>query len=199
MYTHDENEQSANRISIWSVSEGDLRLYSIVFPALWAIITAFHIFFGIDWQKEGWIGGIDKFLLETGILGVSAAVLGMILLVLRRIVMVLFDWPSKRERAVRRAFEAGRQAEREEREARRQAEIIPDADIFEVQIIASDNSIRAQRQFDNLSDAKFEAEQERVAEGDTVQVVHFVNVDNLTLVRDVFRLEQGSWYKRLVE
>ena len=48
MYTHDENEQSANRISIWSVSEGDLRLYSIVFPALWAIITAFHIFFGID-------------------------------------------------------------------------------------------------------------------------------------------------------
>ena len=113
--------------------------------------------------------------------------------------MVLFDWPSKRERAVRRAFEAGRQAEREEREARRQAEIIPDADIFEVQIIASDNSIRAQRQFDNLSDAKFEAEQERVAEGDTVQVVHFVNVDNLTLVRDVFRLEQGSWYKRLVE
>ena len=196
MYTHDENEQSANRISIWSVSEGDLRLYSIVFPALWAIITAFHIFFGIDWQKEGWIGGIDKFLLETGILGVSAAVLGMILLVLRRIVMVLFDWPSKRERAVRRAFEAGRQAERE---ARRQAEIIPDADIFEVQIIASDNSIRAQRQFDNLSDAKFEAEQERVAEGDTVQVVHFVNVDNLTLVRDVFRLEQGSWYKRIVE
>ena len=173
MYTHDENEQSANRISIWSVSEGDLRLYSIVFPALWAIITAFHIFFGIDWQKEGWIGGIDKFLLETGILGVSAAVLGMILLVLRRIVMVLFDWPSKRERAVRRAFEAGRQAEREEREARRQAEIIPDADIFEVQVIASDNSIRAQRQFDNLSDAKFEAEQERVAEGDTVQVVAF--------------------------
>ena len=158
-----------------------------------------YILFGIDWQKEGWIGGIDKFLLETGILGVSAAVLGMILLVLRRIVMVLFDWPSKRERAVRRAFEAGRQAEREEREARRQAEIIPDADIFEVQIIASDNSIRAQRQFDNLSDAKFEAEQERVAEGDTVQVVHFVNVDNLTLVRDVFRLEQGSWYKRLVE
>ena len=202
MYARDENDQSANRVSIWSVSEEDLRLYSVIFPFLWLIFTAYHAFFGIDWQTDGWIGGIDKFLLDTGILGVSAAVIGMILLVARRVVMVLFDWPSKRERAVRRAYEAGKQAAREEQEAqreRREKAITPDTETFEVQVIASDNSVHGQRRFDNLADAKSWVERQHAEESDTVQVVHFMKFEELMVVRDVFRFERGNWYQRLVE
>ena len=111
--------------------------------------------------------------------------------------MVLFDWPSKRERAVRRAYEAGKQAAREELEAQREKAITPDADIFETQVIAPDNAIHGQRQFSSLADAKSWIEQGHIQEDDTAQVVHFIKVDDVVLVRDVFRFERGNWYQRL--
>ena len=109
--------------------------------------------------------------------------------------MVLFDWPSKRERAVRRAYEAGKRAGLEEREAQREKAITPDADIFETQVIAPGNATHGKRQFGSLADAKSWIEQGHIQEGDTAQVVHFIRVNDVVLVRDVFRFERGNWYQ----
>lgn len=105
--------ESSDRVSIWSVDRDDLNFFSYVFPIAVAFNCLYYLVIMVNWAMVGWLAGTGQFLLAVGALGVSAATISLITMVIRRVIMVLFDWPSKRERTRRKALEEGRAEGRE--------------------------------------------------------------------------------------
>ena len=87
----------SERESIWSVSQDDLRLYSILFPSFWLAGVIYYAIFISEWDA-GWATVIGQLVIGIGAVGVSAAVLSMMVLAGRRLTMVLFDWTTKAEK-----------------------------------------------------------------------------------------------------
>lgn len=98
--------ERGGRESIWSISKDDLKIYSILFPCIWLVETIFYTWKIVPWDK-GWVEVIGELILNVGILGVSSAVLSMMVLAGWRFGMVLFDWPSKVKREREKALKTG--------------------------------------------------------------------------------------------
>ncbi len=88
-----------NRESIWSVSRNNLALYSILFPAIWLAGMVYVVgFVAAPWRGQE---SLLSLLAYTGTMGISSAVLSLMILAGKDLVMVLFDWANKARRKAR--------------------------------------------------------------------------------------------------
>lgn len=97
-----------DRVSIWSVSRADLRWFSVLFPSLWAVGTLYYAAFRASWNDPA--NAVYSALYNADI-GLSAAVLALMVIVGKAVIVVLFDWPI---RAKEKSREEGRQETRQE-------------------------------------------------------------------------------------
>ncbi len=90
------------RESIWSISSENLRLYSVLFPLFWIAGTTYYAIYMIPWPA-GWIVVTGHLMMNIGIIGVSSAVLSMMVIAGKEAIMTLFDWRKQlEERKIRR-------------------------------------------------------------------------------------------------
>ena len=88
------------RIAIWSVFEEDQRLYSWLFPTLWLVGVSYHAwlrFIALDFPDGEFALAVSQFVMDIGIVGLSAAVMALMCIAARRAAMALFDWPNKQK------------------------------------------------------------------------------------------------------
>ncbi len=88
------------RVAIWSVFEEDQRLYSWLFPSLWLAGVSYHAwlrFIALESPDGEFALTVSQFVMDIGIVGLSAAVMALMCIAARRVVMVLFDWPNKQK------------------------------------------------------------------------------------------------------
>ena len=103
-----ETESRRGRVPIWSVLEEDQRLYSWLFPGLWLAGTLYHAYLRFRIEPESHILlTVGEFTKDMGIVGLSAAIVALMLIAGRRFMMALFDW-GNREKTRRIARAEGR-------------------------------------------------------------------------------------------
>ncbi len=95
------------RVSIWTVTRQDQRVYSWLFPVTWGSGLAVYVLAGPPPTVEGWLSTLERTILGIGTVGISAAVLSMILLAAWRFTLALFDWPKKIDRVREQALTEG--------------------------------------------------------------------------------------------
>ena len=102
-----EREDYPYRESIWSVSRTNLNLYSVLFPVLWLAGTVYMVVFVLEpWRNPTQI--LPSLFVYMGTIGISSAVLSLMIVAGKDFVMVLFDWANKaREKARREGYEEG--------------------------------------------------------------------------------------------
>ena len=85
-----------NRVPIWSVLDEDQRWYAWLFPGIWLLETLYHAYlrFRVD-PEESLVLTIGEFTKDIGIVGLSAAILALMIIAARRLGMALFDWANK--------------------------------------------------------------------------------------------------------
>ncbi len=116
-----ETDPRRERVPIWSVLEEDQRLYSWLFPCLWLAGTLYHAYLRFWIEPESHILlTVGEFTKDTGIVGLSAAIVALMLIAGRRFTMALFDWGNRsktleqgRAEGREQGREQGRTAERE--------------------------------------------------------------------------------------
>ena len=106
------------RESIWSVSESERRWYSALFPVVLLVSVLYYAIYIIPWH-EGTSKGVGILMLSFGALGVSSAILSMVLVAGGKTMVISVEWLHDKVKERRAAREAAREAE----EAARQAEI----------------------------------------------------------------------------
>ena len=106
------------RESIWSVSESERRWYSALFPIVLLISVLYYAIYVILWH-EGTVKGVGILMLSFGALGVSSAILSMVLVAGGRTMVISVEWLYDKVKERRAEREAARQAA----EAARQAEM----------------------------------------------------------------------------
>ena len=117
-----ETESRRGRVPIWSVLEEDQRLYSWLFPGLWLAGTLYHAYLRFRIEPESHILlTVGEFTKDMGIVGLSAAIVALMLIAGRRFTMALFDWGNREKtRRLARAeglAEGRTEGRAEEREA----------------------------------------------------------------------------------
>ncbi len=102
-----EREDYSYRESIWSVSRANLNLYSTLFPVFWLAGTAYMVVFVLKpWNDPA--QALPTLLMYIGSMGISSAVLSLMIVAGKDFVMVLFDWANKaRAKARREGLEEG--------------------------------------------------------------------------------------------
>ena len=113
---------SSDRESIWSVRQDDLKRFSILFPSSWAVGFIYESrqveqwlevcwcrSWGCIWLNSRSIGDTLLRLLteEAGTVGLSAAIVALMLIAGRRASMALFDWGYDRVTRLKRVREEG--------------------------------------------------------------------------------------------
>ncbi len=96
---------TGSRHPIWSVSEDDQEWFAVLFPVLWLSGTVYYALLMVSWEDVP--VAIGKMIVSIGGIGLSAAVLSLMVIAGKGLVMVLFDWANK-------AREKSRQKGREE-------------------------------------------------------------------------------------
>lgn len=101
------------RVAIWSVLEEDQQLYAVLFPSLWLVGTLYHAYlrFWVGSEPEDsqrLVFTIIEFITDIGIVGLSAAILALMLIAARRAIMALFDW-ANRDKTRAAGIEEGRE------------------------------------------------------------------------------------------
>ena len=109
---------ASGRESIWSVSESERRWYSALFPFVLLISVLYYAIYIIPWH-EGTSKGVGILMLSFGALGVSSAILSMVLVAGGKTMVISVEWLHDKVKERRAAREAAREAE----EAARQAEM----------------------------------------------------------------------------
>ena len=108
-----ETDPRPGRVPIWSVLEEDQRLYSWLFPSLWLVGTLYHAYLRFRIEPESHILlTVGEFTKDTGIVGLSAAIVALMLIAGRRFIMALFDW-GNRSKTLEQGRAEGITAERE--------------------------------------------------------------------------------------
>ena len=104
-----EREDYSYRESIWSVSRANLNLYSTLFPVFWLAGTVYMVVFVLKpWNDPA--QALPTLLMYIGSVGISSAVLSLMIVAGKDFVMVLFDWANKaRAKARREGLEEGLQ------------------------------------------------------------------------------------------
>ncbi len=114
--------QDTERESIWSVRKDDLAWYSVLFPLLWLLGTVYY-FLSIILRHEELSDAIDMLIVKIGVVGLSSAVLSLMILAGKRgLVVPLFNWYADREAKRKQRSEQDRQQGRAEGQAEGQAE-----------------------------------------------------------------------------
>ena len=91
-----ETDTRRGRVPIWSVLEEDQRLYSWLFPGLWLAGTLYHAYLRFRIEPESHILlTVGEFTKDMGIVGLSAAIVALMLIAGRRFAMALFDWGNR--------------------------------------------------------------------------------------------------------
>ena len=113
--------EDEGRYSIWSVSEEDKQLFSIMFPSLWLAGMAFRVVWAIPWS-DGLAGAIDRLIDSVFAVAFASASLSLMILAGKAGIMVLFDWATRqrnrwREEGIEIGVEKGRLQERRDWEA----------------------------------------------------------------------------------
>lgn len=139
--THEEcgRVSRPNRVEIWSVLAEDQRLYAWLFPSFWLLGAAYHAFLRFRVLEDSVVLTIGEFSKDVGIVGLSAAVLAIMVIAGRRLTVALFDWGNRTKTLAR-----GRQ-EGEKELARRLASMTPEEREAEIKRLASENSSREQQ------------------------------------------------------
>ena len=109
---------ASGRESIWSVSESERRWYSALFPFVLLISVLYYAIYIIPWH-EGTSKGVGILMLSFGALGVSSAILSMVLVAGGKTMVISVEWLHDKVKERRAARETAREAE----EAARQAEM----------------------------------------------------------------------------
>ncbi len=108
-----------NRVAIWSVLEEDQRWYAWLFPGLWLLGTLYHAYLRFQVKPEDHLAlTIGEFTKDVGIVGLSAAILALIIVSARRFGMALFDWANRDKTRAQRDEEWRWWLERKERAER---------------------------------------------------------------------------------
>ena len=100
------------RESIWSVTEEERRWYFALFPAVLICSVAYYANFVIDWT-QGVHQSVGILMLAFGALGVSSAILSMVLVAGGSFMVISMGWLQDKLEAQRAARKAEREAERE--------------------------------------------------------------------------------------
>ena len=96
-----EREDYSYRESIWSVSRANLNLYSTLFPVFWLAGTVYMVVFVLKpWNDPA--QALPTLLMYIGSVGISSAVLSLMIVAGKDFVMVLFDWANKARAKARR-------------------------------------------------------------------------------------------------
>ena len=103
-----ETDLRRDRVAIWSVLEEDQRWYSWLFPGLWLAGSLYHAYIRFWIEPETHILlTVGEFTKDLGIVGLSAAVIALMIIAGRRFTVALFDW-GNREKTLERGRVEGR-------------------------------------------------------------------------------------------
>ena len=78
-----EQRSDDNRVSIWSVESEDLKFYSKLFPLLTISGILFYGICFVNWDNK--LVGLWNLISNIGSIGISAAVISLLILVIWRI------------------------------------------------------------------------------------------------------------------
>lgn len=99
--------------------EEDQRWYAWLFPGLWLLGTLYHAYLRFQVEPEEHLAlTIGEFSKDIGIVGLSAAVLALMIIFARRFGMALFDWGNRDKTRAKRDAEWRSWLERKERAER---------------------------------------------------------------------------------
>ena len=83
------------RRSIWDMNILDTTIYLIIFITLMMPGMVYNVWYRFIYQQAATADQISALTKDVGQIGFSAAALGFTIIVMRRGVMALIDWPSK--------------------------------------------------------------------------------------------------------
>ena len=92
-----QRESRPKRVEIWSILEEDQRLYAWLFPSLWFVGTGYHAYLRFCVNEDSVVLTIGEFSKDVGIVGLSAAVIALMVIAGRRLGVALFDWGNRRK------------------------------------------------------------------------------------------------------
>ena len=100
------------RVPIWSVLEEDQRWYSWLFPSLWLAGILYHAYLrfrigAVSPEEPHILLTVGEFTKDLGIVGLSAAIVALMVIAGRRLTLALFDW-GNRGKTLRQGIEQGR-------------------------------------------------------------------------------------------
>ena len=98
-----------NRVPIWSVLDEDQRWYAWLFPSLWLLGTIYHAILRISVHEGSVALRFGDFTKDVGIVGLSAAILALMVIAGRRTAMALFDWRNSDKSRAQGRQEADRE------------------------------------------------------------------------------------------
>ena len=89
------NNDNNRRRSIWDMNPEDTNLYLILFIALMAIGASYALWFRFAYEQVPIAEQVIAAVRDVGVVGGSAAIISFAIIVIRRGIMALIDWPSK--------------------------------------------------------------------------------------------------------
>ena len=89
------NNDNNRRRSIWDMNAEDTTLYLILFIALMAIGASYALWFRFAYEQVPIAEQVIVAVRDVGVVGGSAAIISFAIIVVRRGIMALIDWPSK--------------------------------------------------------------------------------------------------------
>ena len=89
------NNDKNRRRSIWDMNPEDTNLYLILFIALMTIGAAYALWFRFAYEQVPIAEQVIVAVRDVGVVGGSAAIISFAIIVIRRGIMALIDWPSK--------------------------------------------------------------------------------------------------------
>ena len=89
------NNDNNRRRSIWDMNAEDTTLYLILFIALMTIGASYALWFRFAYEQVPIAEQVIVAVRDVGVVGGSAAIISFAIIVVRRGIMALIDWPSK--------------------------------------------------------------------------------------------------------
>ena len=90
-----KNDGNNRRRAIWDMNAEDTTLYLILFIALMIVGVAYALWFRFVYEQVAIAEQVLVVWKDIGLAGGSAAAMGFAIIVVRRGIMALIDWPSK--------------------------------------------------------------------------------------------------------
>ena len=89
------NDNSNQRRAIWDMNAEDTTLYLVLFISLMTMGAAYALWFRFAYEQVEIAKQVMVAWKDVGLAGGTAAAMGFAIIVVRRGIMALIDWPSK--------------------------------------------------------------------------------------------------------